>query len=321
MNEKGIQLPCNNFFGGGSYMEVPAKPTDPKPKGKSVNWTPWVFITPHLLIFCIFFLVPILFGIYISFTNWDLIGKPEFVGLANYKEILFQEDSSFYTQFHNGFKNTFIFVILSVPFCIIIPLLLATALNAKPRFHKIYQSVFYLPTLFSISAVVIIWTLMFNVNQGPINHLFGKSILWTGSQPYAWAAIVIVTVWWGIGGNMIIYQAALNGIPKDYYEAASIDGANGFQKFFKITLPSIRGQILYTVVITTIAQFNIYGQPLMLTGGGPANSTRVLLMDIQQNAFGSGQSIAGIASAMAILLGVCIMVVSFIQFLFLRNKE
>lgn len=210
--------------------------------------------------------MPILFGIYISFTNWDLIGKPEFVGLANYKEILFQEDSSFYTQFHNGFKNTFIFVILSVPFCIIIPLLLATALNAKPRFHKIYQSVFYLPTLFSISAVVIIWTLMFNVNQGPINHLFGKSILWTGSQPYAWAAIVIVTVWWGIGGNMIIYQAALNGIPKDYYEAASIDGANGFQKFFKITLPSIRGQILYTVVITTIAQFNIYGQPLMLTG-------------------------------------------------------
>ncbi|WP_088053523.1 carbohydrate ABC transporter permease [Virgibacillus dakarensis] len=300
----------------------------PKPKTKikpsnrkSVNWTPWVFITPHLLIFSVFFLVPIIYGIYISFTSWDLIGKADFVGLANYKEILFQKDSSFYTQFQNGFKNTFIFVILSVPSCIIVPLLLASALNAKPRFHKFYQSIFYMPTLFSISAVVIIWTLMFNVNQGPINNFLGESILWTSTQPYAWAAIVILTVWWCIGGNMIIYQAALNGVPRDLYEAASIDGANAVQKFFKITLPSIRGPILYTVVITTIAQFNVYGQPLMLTGGGPADSTRVLLMDIQQNAFGSGQPIAGIASAMAIILGLCIMVVTFIQFLFLRNKE
>ncbi|GIN56444.1 sugar ABC transporter permease [Lederbergia ruris] len=307
-------------------MEVPLRSMEPqskiKPsKRKSVNWTPWAFVTPHLLIFSLFFLVPILYGIYISFTNWDLIGKADFVGLENYKEILSQKDSSFYTQFHNGLKNTFIFVILSVPSCIIIPLLLASALNAKPRFHKLFQSIFYMPTLFSISAVVIIWTLMFNVNQGPINNLLGKSILWTGSQPYAWASIVIVTVWWCIGSNMIIYQAALNGISKDLYEAASIDGANSIQKFFKITLPGIRGQILYTVVITTIAQFNVYGQPLMLTNGGPADSTRVLLMDIQQNAFGSGQSIAGIASAMAFMLGLCIMVVSLIQFLFLRNKD
>ena len=119
---------------------------------------------------------------------------------------------------------------------------------------------------------------------------------------------------------MIIYQAALNGISKDFYEAADIDGATTLQKFFKITLPAIRGQILYTVVMTTIAQFNVYGQPLMLTGGGPNNSTRVLLMYIQQNAFGSGQSIAGMASAMAVILGLCIMVVSAIQFKFLRKE-
>ncbi|GIN40918.1 MULTISPECIES: carbohydrate ABC transporter permease [Heyndrickxia] len=307
-------------------MEVPVKSLELKKrikrsKGKSVNWTPWFFITPHLVIFSLFFLVPILYGIYISFTNWDLVGKADFVGLANYKEILFQKDSSFYTQFHNGLKNTFIFVILSVPFCVIVPLLLASALHAKPRFHKLFQSIFYMPSLFSISAVVIIWTLMFNVNQGPINKLLGESIVWTGTQPYAWIALVVVTVWWCIGGNMIIYQAALNGISKDFYEASDIDGANSIQKFFKITLPSIRGQLLYTVVITTIAQFNVYGQPLMLTGGGPTESTRVLLMDIQQNAFGSGQSIAGIASAMAFILGLCIMVVSLIQFLFLRNKD
>ena len=220
-----------------------------------------------------------------------------------------------------GLLNTFKFVLFSVPFCIAVPLVLAAALNTKPKLGKIFQSIFYMPSLFAISAVVIIWTLIFNVNYGPINTMLNSNIPWTSTQPYAWVTLVVVTVWWTIGGNMVIYQAALNGIPKDYYEAADIDGANSIQKFLKITLPAIKGQILYTLVMTTIAQFNIYGQPLMLTGGGPADSTRVLLMYIQQNAFGSGQSIAGIASAMAVILGVCIMIVSAIQFKLLRKED
>ncbi len=283
--------------------------------------TPWIFLAPHLLIFGVFFLIPVFFGIYISFTEWDLISSPTFIGLDNYKEILLQSDSIFYEQLHTGLKNTFLFVLFVVPFCIIVPLFLAAALNTKPALWKFFQSLFYLPSLFAISAVVIIWTLMFNVTYGPINNILNLETVWTGTQPYAWIALIIVTVWWSIGGNMIIYQAALNGIPKDLYEAADIDGASPFQKFIKITLPSIRGQILYTVVITTIAHFNVYGQPLMLTGGGPTDSTRVLLMDIQQNAFGSGQSIAGISSAMAVILGVCIMIVASLQFFFLRERK
>lgn len=288
---------------------------------KKISFAPWLFLTPHLLIFSVFFLIPVFFGIYISFTEWDLISSPTFIGLDNYKEILLQTDSIFYEQLHTGLKNTFLFVLFVVPFCIIVPLLLASALNTKPVLWKFFQSLFYLPSLFAISAVVIIWTLMFNVTYGPINNLLHLETVWTGTQPYAWIALMIVTVWWSIGGNMIIYQAALNGIPKDLYEAADIDGASTFQKFLKITLPSIRGQLLYTVVITTIAHFNVYGQPLMLTGGGPTDSTRVLLMDIQQNAFGSGQSIAGISSAMAVILGLCIMVVASLQFFFLREKR
>ncbi|MBC1273194.1 carbohydrate ABC transporter permease [Listeria booriae] len=290
---------------------------------KKRNWrfTPWLFAGPHLIIFLIFFLVPVVYGIYISFTDWDLVGTPDFVGFDNYREILFQKDSTFYEQLHNGLRNTFIFVVLTVPFCIIVPLLLASALNAKPRLNKLFQSLFYLPSLFAISAVIIIWGLMFNVSFGPINQFLGTTVNWVGTQPYAWLTLVIVTVWWCIGGNMIIYQAALNGISKDFYEAADIDGATSMQKFFRITLPSIRAQLLYTVVMTTIAQFNVYGQPLMLTKGGPSGSTSVLLMYIQQNAFGTGQSIAGIASAMAVILGLCIMAVSAVQFFFLRNKN
>ncbi|MBC1474114.1 sugar ABC transporter permease [Listeria grandensis] len=290
-------------------------------KTRKWRFTPWLFAGPHLIIFLIFFLVPVVYGIYISFTDWDLVGTPDFVGFDNYREILFQKDSTFYEQLHNGLRNTFIFVVLTVPFCIIVPLLLASALNAKPKLNKVFQSLFYLPSLFAISAVIIIWGLMFNVSFGPINQFLGTTVNWVGTQPYAWITLVIVTVWWCIGGNMIIYQAALNGISKDFYEAAEIDGATSMQKFFRITLPSIRAQLLYTVVMTTIAQFNVYGQPLMLTKGGPSGSTSVLLMYIQQNAFGTGQSIAGIASAMAVILGLCIMIVSAIQFFFLRNKN
>lgn len=283
--------------------------------------TPYVFIAPHLILFIIFFGIPAIFGIIISFTKWNLIGTPEWVGLKNYAEILSNSKSTFYTQFHNGLKNTLIFTLFSVPFCIIVPLLLATALNTRTKGHKIFQSIFYLPTLFSISSVILAWGFLFNKNFGPINKLLGKSINWGGIQPYVWVAIITITVWWYIGGNMVIYQAALAGVSADLYEAASLDGAGAVSKFFRITLPSIKNQIAYTLVMTTIAQLNIYGQPLMFSKGGPAGSTSVLLMYIRQIAFGTGDSIAGIASAMAVMLGLCIIFVASLQFYFLREKE
>lgn len=291
-----------------------------KDKSSKVRkWIPWLFVSPHVVIFSIFFLLPAIFGIGISFTKWNLFATPEFVGLDNYRTILFDTNSIFYEQFMSGIANTFIFVLLTVPFCIIVPLLLAATLNAKPRFHKLFQALFYMPSLFAVSAVMLIWGLVFNVDYGLVNNIFGVDISMLSTQPYAWIALVVVTVWWYIGANMIIYQAALSGISKDLYEAADIDGATSVQKFFKITLPSIKSQILYTLVLTTIAQFNVFGQPLMLTKGGPNNSTRVLLMQIQSNAFGSGDSIAGIASAMAVVLGLCIMSVSAIQFKLLKK--
>jgi len=290
-------------------------------KKKSLNLTPYLFIGPHLVLFLMFFLVPAIFGIYISFTNWNLVNAPTFVGFDNFREILLNTESTFHNQFFTGLGNTFKFALFTVPFLIIIPLMYAIALNTKIRGMKLFQSIFYLPSLFSISAVIIIWATMFNRTFGPINQIFRMDVNWVGAQPYAWIALIIVTVWWTIGTNMIIYQAALNGVPKDYYEAASLDGANKIHLFRYITLPGIKSQILYTLVITTIAQLNVFGQPLMLTSGGPNQSTAVLLMFIQGNAFGSGPSIAGIASAQAIMLGLCIMAVSVLQFRLMKNNN
>jgi multiple sugar transport system permease protein len=290
-------------------------------KRKKLNFWPALFVGPHLIIFIVFFLIPSIFGIYIAFTKWNLFSSPEFVGLDNFRTLLFDHQSSFYSEFRNGLKNTFYFVVFSVPFCVLVPLILSTALLAKPKLHKLFQSLFYLPSLFAVSAVMIIWQFLLSVSYGPLKNYFHISVNLLDNQPWAWIALVFVTVWWSMGGNMIIYLAALNGVPKDLLEAAELDGAGTFSKFFRISLPSIKYQILFTTVMTTIAQFNVYGQPLMLTQGGPNGSTQVLLMDIQQDAFGKGMSIAGMSSAMAVLLGLCIMIVSAFQFFILRDRD
>ena len=252
-------------------------------KGKRKNIIPYLFITPQLILFVVFFLVPACMGIYAAFTKWDIFSSelPTFVGLGNFKEILFNEKSTYYRLFRTGFKNTITFVLFSVPICVALPLLMAVAINKKPFGHKFFQSLFYMPTVLSISTVILIWYYMFNKNLGLINNLFGLKTNWLGSQPYAWIAIVLVTVWWTIGTNLVIYLAALNGVSQDIIEAANVDGAGSVRKFFSIVLPSIRNQLSYTIVLTTVAQFNIYGQPLMLTAGGPNNSTNVLLMAIR----------------------------------------
>lgn len=285
------------------------------------NKSAYLFILPHLIIFGIFFAIPAVFGIYVSFTKWNLYSSPQWVGLENYYNILINSDSTFYQQFHNGLKNTLSFALFSVPFCIAVPLLFAVLLNAKPRGHKIFQSIFYLPTLFSISAVVLTWSFMFNKNMGIVNKLLGLKVAWTSTQPYTWIALVAITVWWCIGSNMVIYQAALASVPKEIYEAAKMDGSSGIRTFFCISLPNIKDQLLYTVVMTTIAQFNVYGQPLMFSNGAPKDTTRVLLMYIQQLAFGTGESVAGIAASMAVMLGLCIMLVSLIQAFVLTEKD
>ncbi len=282
--------------------------------------TPYLFIAPHIVLFTLFFLIPAVFGIYISFTKWDLFTQPEFVGFANYKEILFNQDSTFYKQLRIGLSNTIKFVLMCVPFCIIIPLGLAIALNTKTKGNRLFQAVFYAPSLLSIASVVLAWQYMFHRSLGPINNILHIKINWFGQQPFTWFAIIMVTVWWCVGSNMIIYLAAISGISKELYEAASIDGSNKWKQFIHVTLPGMVNPLAYTIVLTTIAQFNIFGQPLMMTNGGPKDSTRVLLMYIREHGFGTGGSLAGIASSMSVMLGLCIMVVSVFQFIFIREK-
>lgn len=288
---------------------------------KKFNLWPVLFIGPYFLLFIVFFLVPAVFGIAVSFTKWDMYNTPEFIGLGNYTKILFDSSSIYFDQFRAGLWHTILFVLIAVPLCVFVPLLIASLLNMKPYGHKVFQSVLYMPTLFSISAVMIIWSFLLSLSYGPFKSWFNLSFDLKSTQPWAWICIIGVTIWWCMGSNLVIYVAALSGVPQEQIEAADIDGAGVIVKFFKIIIPNIRFQLLFTTVTTIISQFNIYGQPLMLTGGGPNNSTKVLMMYIQENAFGTGISNAGMSSAMAILMGLVIMLVSSIQFIMNRRSE
>lgn len=288
---------------------------------KKKTFKPLLYIGPHLLLFVTFICIPTIYGIYASFTKWNLVNDPKWVGLNNYKTILFDKNSTFYFQFHNGVKNTLIYVLLIVPLIVVIPLLIAVALeNKKIKFKNVYQGILYIPGLISISAAALIWSLLFHSKLGIPNNLFGINISWAAQQPYAWMLIIIISIWGGVGGNMIIYRAAIAGISEDLYESAEIDGASSFKKLFYITLPSIRFPLIYTIVMSTAGAFNVFAQPLMMTNGGPKQSTHVLMMYIRTLAFGSGESIAGMASAMAVLLGLIILVVSAMQY-YVMNKN
>ena len=278
---------------------------------KRIDIVPYLFIAPQLILFTIFFLIPAATGIVAAFSKWNIYTDawPTFNGLDNFVQILFDSSTSYYEKFRIGMGNTIWFVIISVPFCIIVPLFMAVVLSLEPKGHKFFQSLFYLPNILSISTVILIWFYVFNRGDGMMNNVLTQflgreiNINWLGEQPYAWTAIVVITVWWCLGGNLVIYLAAINGVSKDILEAADIDGANVFTKFMKITIPAIRPQLSYTIVLTTISQFNIYGQSLMLTAGGPNSSTHTMMMYIREMAFGSS-SVAGIAASMALLIGV-----------------
>lgn len=288
---------------------------------KKFNSKAMIYVGPHLILFLIFICVPTIYGIYASFTQWNLVNDPQWVGLANYQTILFDKSSTFHFQFTNGLKNTLLYVVMMVPLLIVIPLLIAVALeNKQVKFKSVFQGILYIPGLISVSAAALIWSLIFHSKLGVTSNLFGTDFSWAAKQPYAWFLVLVISLWGGIGGNMIIYRSAIAGVSADLYEAAKIDGANNFKQFTNITLPAIKFPLVYTFVMTTAGCFNVFAQPLMMTKGGPKQGTHVLMMYIRSLAFGHGESIAGMASAMAVLLGLIILVISAAQY-YVMNRN
>lgn len=281
-------------------------------------WTPYLYLLPIFTFFFIFFLYPFLSAIYYSFTKWNMMTPPQWVGTRNYYNILLNSSSSFFKQFYNGMGNTLFFVLISVPPLVVVPLFIAVLIHYKLRGSSFFQSVFYIPSLFSVATISLMWLWILDGRYGAVNRFLGLVIPWSSQQPYTWIALVLMTVWWTLGTNMVIYTAGMGGISASLYEAASIDGASEWRKFIHVTVPGLQNQLAYALVMTTIASFNIFGQTFMFSRGGPMNSTKTITMYIREFAFVTPQ--AGISAAMAMVLGVVILVISILQYRYMESR-
>ena len=277
----------------------------------------FLFAVPFLVIFAIFFIYPFFSGIIQSFLN----KRGEFVGFQNYKNILFSQDFTYRTDFFRGLKNTLIFVVFSVPLLIVIPLFIAILIDIQPKGYKFFRALLFMPTVFSISSVILMWKRLLEVETGFINGVLKflnlSQINFLGSQPWAWISLLLVTVWWTMGTNIVILGAGLKNIDKSVYEAASIDGASYIRTVFSITLPLLVGQLIVVLIMTLLASFNVYGQPALLTSGGPERSTQVLLMVILDNLYDRPY----VAAAMSLMLGAVMIVISLAQAAIMRRRR
>lgn len=270
----------------------------------------YIMISPMIIGLGVFFYVAFGASFVISLTRWDLLTDPEWVGLKNYEQLLSND------IFRKTLRNTVVFTVLNVPLGMLISLLLALALNSKIYFRNIFRLVFFLPVLTMPVAISVVWRWIYNPDFGLLNLFlrdFGvERIRWLNDPAFAMWSLVIMSVWMGSGYGMVIILAGLQNIPREYYEAAKVDGANAFSCFWHITLPLLTPTLFFILITSTISSLQVFDIVYTMTNGGPLNSTRTIVFTIYDDAFRYFRM--GQATATAWVLFVIILGITIIQF-------
>ena len=271
----------------------------------------WLFLLPSLLLFLVFTALPVLSAFLISFTRWDLFNTPRLVWLQNY--VALWNDPIF----RQVLGNTGYYVALTVPLQMIFGLLCAVGLNRGVPGQSVFRVLFFLPVVTSTVAVGLIWAWLFNSNFGLINmalSLLGSTDLpkWLVSSTWAMPAVIIVSVWQGLGYPMVLFLAGLQNIRPELYEAAAIDGATGWSRFRHITLPLLSPMTFFVLIVSIIGSFQVFELVYVMTKAGPSNATNTLVYYIYQNGFMFYQM--GYASAAAMVLFLIVLVATLIQY-------
>ena len=285
-------------------------------KFKKEMWG-YIFLIPWFAFFAVFTAYPFCFGIYVSFTNYTL-GAQDFIGLKNYKDIFFDP------AFFKSVVATFEYVLLILPSTVIVSLWVSKVLQYRgPKMNAFTKVAFYLPTVTSQVALVIVWQFLFAPSFGFIASLFVKAglqpISWFDNANYAIPMISFLVVAISLGQPIILYTAAINGIPESYFEAAEIDGAKRNQVFFKITLPLLQATTTFIIITSTIALMQIFVVPYLMTGGGPEYRTSSLLLMIYRAAFGLNKF--GYASAIGVIFFVITGILAAVQFKMMKREN
>jgi multiple sugar transport system permease protein len=273
-------------------------------------YTAWAFAAPALILLLIFLVIPFFIAIYYSLTNARLVSGPlhtNFVGLGNYIQML-GDDS-----FHKALLNNSVFGMVMVPVQTVLALFLAVLVNQKLRGMAVFRTIYFSPIVTPLVVVAVVWSFLYNPGQGLIND-FIKAISFGHLGPYNWLsnpalalpAIILLSLWQGIGFQMVVYLAGLQGIPESLYEAARVDGAGRWRQFWHITLPQLRNTIIFVLIATTILSFKLYTQVEVMTQGGPENATATVVWYIVHQSIHNVR--VGYTSAVAVVFFLILLI-------------
>jgi multiple sugar transport system permease protein len=264
----------------------------------------WSFVSPALLAIAVFFVIPVIAALALSFTDFDIYGVADrhsvrFIGLDNYRRLLTTP------LFWSALRNTLVFVVVGAPLSIAVSLGAAVLLNARlARARGAFRTALFAPVVTTVVAVAVIWRYIFHTRYGFLNYVLGwfgiDAIDWLGDPHWSMPAMIVFAVWKNFGYNMIIFVAGLQGIPGDLYEAARIDRANRLQQFRFITLPALAPTMLLVTLLTMVGYFQLFAEPYVMTRGGPAQSTTSVLYFMFEEGFKWWN--LGFASAVAFVL-------------------
>lgn len=276
-----------------------------------------LFLLPFLVLYLLFMLYPFFRGIYMSFFDWALLKGKEFIGLDNYIKIF--SDPEFYRSLWNTVK----FVIFSTVPLVVVGFLFALIANRKMPLVGALRTIFFLPNILSVSVVAIIWSGVLGGYGSLVNSIItlfgGETILWFKVESLAWFSVVIITLWWTVGFNMLIFLAALQNIPSYVYEAASIDGASGFKMVWLITIPQMKKTFYVVSLLQVITSFKVFAQIFLVTKGGPAGATMPVMQYLYDRGISSYQF--GFASAISVVIFVILLIFSLIQSYFNKKEK
>lgn len=289
---------------GGMYMSDKSPATDKRNLKMGL-----AFLAPNFSGFLILLLIPSIASLVLAFTEWDLLTKPVFIGIKNFINLLASP------TFWQVLKNTLYFTLVSVPLGLLLSFLLALLMNKELKGITVYRVLYYIPVISSSVAVAVMWRWIYNSDFGLLNYFLGffgvNPINWLTDIRWAMPSIIIMSVWKSLGSGMIIFLAGLQGIPRQLYEAADIDGAGSFEKLIKITVPLMTPTIFFVLITNLISSFQVFEQTYVLTQGGPMGSTETIVYSIYKNAFEWFKM--GYASALAWILFGIIFVVTMLQ--------
>jgi len=278
---------------------------------------PFWFLFPYFFMYIIFFFIPVMTLLPLSLTKWNIIENPKFIGARNYYTLFHDE------LFWKALGNTFYYTILVTIALTVIGLFLAVFLNKKIIGRLFARTVVLIPMVVSSAAAGILWKWIYDKNFGILNSYLKQLGLpifgWLSNVSLAMPSIIVMNIWWSVSFNTIIYLAALQGIPKELYEASAIDGASKFQLFRFITLPMLRPITLYIVVLCVANSFLMFDEAYIMTQGGPVGSTLTLVYEIFISAFNNFKF--GYASALSVVVAIIIFIITMLQFKVVGSQE